>query len=102
MSDEENSGSEPSASTKKPKKKPKKKPNGPKRARTAYVYYTQQCRKKVQEEHPDAKFPEIGKLLGANWKKMTSEEKAPYEALAKKDKERYSEEKKGCRCRASN
>jgi len=38
------------------------------------------------------KVNEIAKLAGAEWKKMTPEQKQPYEELARKDKERYQSE----------
>jgi structure-specific recognition protein 1 len=33
---------------------------------------------------------QVGKLLGEEWKKLSAEDKAPYEAQAAKDKERYA------------
>lgn len=33
---------------------------------------------------------QVGKLLGEEWKGLTAEDKAPYEAQAVKDKERYA------------
>ena len=34
--------------------------------------------------------PQVGKLLGEEWKALSAEDKAPYEAQAAKDKERYA------------
>ena len=36
---------------------------------------------------------EIGRILGAKWKEMSDKEKAPYQAMADKDKTRASTEK---------
>ena len=47
----------------------------------------------VLKENPELKFGEVGKELGKRWKEMSAEQKAPYEKLAAKDKERYAEEK---------
>lgn len=33
---------------------------------------------------------QVGKLLGEEWKKLSAEDRAPYEAQAAKDKERYA------------
>jgi structure-specific recognition protein 1 len=33
---------------------------------------------------------QVGKLLGEEWKALSAEDKAPYEAQAVKDKERYA------------
>jgi hypothetical protein len=35
-------------------------------------------------------YEQVGKLLGEEWKKLSAEDKAPYEAQAAKDKERYA------------
>mmetsp|Transcript_17041 Transcript_17041/g.40155 ORF Transcript_17041/g.40155 Transcript_17041/m.40155 type:complete len:809 (+) Transcript_17041:83-2509(+) len=79
----------------KPKaKKAKKDPNAPKRGKSAYMYFTDEKRSEIKEAHPDASFGEIGKLLGAAWKKLNTDEKAEFEVLAAKDKTRYEKEMK--------
>jgi len=35
----------------------------------------------------------VGKILGEKWKELSDKEKRPYEDKAKKDKERYENEK---------
>ncbi|KAJ2815206.1 Non-histone chromosomal protein 6, partial [Coemansia furcata] len=72
------------------KKKPK---TGPKRALSAYMFFSKAMRKTVQEENPDVSFGQIGKLLGDKWKNLTDAAKAPYNAEAEKDKVRYADEK---------
>jgi hypothetical protein len=75
------------------KKRGKKDPNAPKRALSAYMFFSQANRETVIKENPEAKFGklqvyfkekkkliflykgEIGKILGAKWKEMTDEEK---------------------------
>ncbi|KAL4426532.1 hypothetical protein ABPG77_008390 [Micractinium sp. CCAP 211/92] len=78
----------------KKQKKPKKEkdPNAPKRATTAYFYYQQDHRQRVKEANPGAGIGDIAKLLGAEWKALTAEEKAPYEERARADKARYEQE----------
>jgi len=71
----------------------KKDPNAPKRPITAYMFYAQDQRKVVNQERPDAKFGEVGKLIGEKWRQLSPEDKKKYEELAAKDKERYDHEK---------
>ena len=81
--------------SKKPKpKKQKKDPNAPKRPTTAYFYFINEHRDRIKSENPDATFGEIGKLLGAEYKKLSAEDKARYEAKNAADKERYESEMK--------
>ncbi|KAI0689375.1 high mobility group box domain-containing protein, partial [Cytidiella melzeri] len=65
----------------------------PKRALSAYMFFSQDWRERVKAENPDAGFGEIGKLLGARWKELDDEEKKPYIDLATKDKDRAEKEK---------
>ena len=51
-------------------------------------------RASIKEEHPDAKVTDIGRIAGAKWKEMDAEAKAPWDAKAKADKERYEAEMK--------
>ncbi|EEB88924.1 hypothetical protein MPER_13045, partial [Moniliophthora perniciosa FA553] len=71
-------------------RKPKKDPNAPKRALSAYMFFSQDWRDRIKTENPDASF---GKLLGAKWKELDEEEKKPYVEQAAKDKERAEGEK---------
>lgn len=71
----------------------KKDPNAPKRPITAYMFYAQDQRKVVNQEHPDAKFGEIGKLIGEKWRQLAPEDKKKYEDQAAEDKKRYDAEK---------
>ncbi|GJN93760.1 hypothetical protein Rhopal_006817-T1 [Rhodotorula paludigena] len=73
--------------------KAKKDPNAPKRSLSAYMHFSQDQRATVKEENPDVTFGEIGKILGAKWKELPEDERAPYEEKAKADKARYEKEK---------
>jgi structure-specific recognition protein 1 len=55
---------------KKKKAKKEKDPNAPKRALSAFMYYSQANRPLVKKENPDAGFGEIGKILGEQWKAL--------------------------------
>ncbi|XP_073044972.1 FACT complex subunit SSRP1 isoform X1 [Primulina eburnea] len=81
--------------SKKKKQKKKKDPNAPKRAISAFMFFSQTERENVKKNNPGISFTEVGKELGDRWNKLTAEEKAPYEAKARADKKRYSEEIKG-------
>ena len=46
-------------------------------------------RPKLKQQNPSAGVGDLAKLLGAEWKTLSSAQKAPYEEKAMKDKERY-------------
>ncbi|KAJ6526594.1 high mobility group box domain-containing protein [Mycena vulgaris] len=73
--------------------KAKKDPNAPKRALSAYMFFSQDWRERIKAENPEAGFGEVGKLLGAKWKELDDEEKKPYVDQASKDKTRAEDEK---------
>jgi hypothetical protein len=56
------------------------------------MYFSKEMRQQLKEENPDMKFGEVGKTIGNRWKVISAEEKAKYEAMAKKDKERHGRE----------
>lgn len=82
---------ERSAAKAAPKKK--KDPNAPKRPMTAYMFFATEGRETVRKENPDAKFGEVGKLIGEKWRALSEEGKKKYEAKALAAKERYEKEK---------
>jgi len=57
-------------------------PKVKKRAPTAYAIFTSEMRARVVEQHPDMKFTEIAKELGARWKALDDEAKDAYKAKA--------------------
>jgi len=65
----------------------------PKRALSAYMFFSQEWREILKTENPDASFGELGKLLGAKWKELDAESKQPYLEQAAQDKVRAAEEK---------
>ncbi|KAJ1989395.1 Non-histone chromosomal protein 6 [Coemansia spiralis] len=70
-------------------KRTKKDPRAPKRALSAYMFFSQAKRAEVREKNPNASFGSIGKMLGDMWKGMSEADKIPYVKLAEKDKVRY-------------
>uniref|UniRef100_A0A1J3JK75 FACT complex subunit SSRP1 n=1 Tax=Noccaea caerulescens TaxID=107243 RepID=A0A1J3JK75_NOCCA len=79
-------------SSKKKKQKKKKDPNAPKRAMSGFMFFSQMERDNIKKTHPGIAFGEVGKVLGEQWRKMSAEEKEPYEAKAQVDKKRYMDE----------
>lgn len=63
-----------------------------KRPMSAYMYFSVAKRPELVASHKDAKFGEIGRLLGDAWHQLGGAQKAPFVEQAKKDKERYDEE----------
>lgn len=63
--------------------------NAPKAPLTGYVRFLNEQREKVRAERPELNFPEVTKLLGAQWTKLSADEKQRYLDDAEKDKERY-------------
>lgn len=80
------------AEGKTPKAKATKAKGAPKRALSAYMFFSQDWRERIKTENPDAGFGrpavflpfsssdalfigEVGKLLGAKWKELDEEEK---------------------------
>lgn len=78
------------------KKNSKEKP-AVKRASSAYIYFSKDFRIKLKEKlekkgETIPKVNEVAKLAGDEWRKLSAEDKKPYEELARKDRERYLKE----------
>jgi len=65
---------------------------GPKKPMSAYMFYVQETRPRLQKENPSADFSALGKLLGSGWKSLSKLKKANLEKKAKLDKDRYKAE----------
>ena len=74
------------------KKKGDMKLSHPKKSLTAYTLFVKLKRKELQEKWPDATTPELMKEIGRQWKIINDKEKAWYQNMALKDKERYKRE----------
>lgn len=64
----------------------------PKKSLTAYTLFVKLKRKELQEKYPDATTPELMKEIGRQWKVITDKDRAWYQSMALKDKERYKKE----------
>jgi hypothetical protein len=74
-------------------KRAKKEPGAPKRALSAYMYFTQSRRAALKSENPAAKITDLAKLMGAEWQALSEAKRKPHQAKADKDKTRYAKEK---------
>ena len=59
---------------------------------SAYIIYSKEHREALKAK--GLSFGEIGKALGAEWKALSAEEKAKYEARATPDERKPKKEKK--------
>lgn len=78
---------DPAQETKKTKRV--KDPNAPKRALTGYMFYV---KSRMNKNKPQGNMKDYVAQVGADWKKMSEKEKAPFLAQAQKDKARYERE----------
>jgi len=74
------------------RKRAKKDPNAPKRALSAFFFFSQVKRPEVSQSHPDYKVGQVAQELGRMWKELTEQEKKTYEEMATRDKGRYEVE----------
>jgi len=74
----------------------KKLSQGPKRAKSAYLYFCEENRKKITKElGPSVQSKDVTKALGQLWNETKKNgDLSKYEKLSKKDKLRYENEKK--------
>ncbi|KAK8480040.1 hypothetical protein V6N11_020986 [Hibiscus sabdariffa] len=79
----------------KKEKKAKKDPNKPKRPPSAFFVFLEEFRTTFKKENPNVKaVSAVGKAAGEKWKSMSEEDKAPYEAKARKRKADYEKQMK--------
>ena len=64
----------------------------PKMALSTYFFFGMENSKALKKEIPDMKITEIAKKNGEAWKKLSAEDKKPYEALHEKDIKRNKKE----------
>lgn len=62
---------------------------GPKRNKSAYMFFCQDMRQKIVSDNPDCKPHQIMSLLGCKWRELTTKQKSKYYEQAAEDKERY-------------
>lgn len=62
---------------------------GPKRNKSAYMFFCQDMRQKIVADNADCKPHQIMSLLGSKWRELTTKQKSKYYEQAADDKERY-------------
>mmetsp|Transcript_20996 Transcript_20996/g.34705 ORF Transcript_20996/g.34705 Transcript_20996/m.34705 type:complete len:394 (-) Transcript_20996:254-1435(-) len=73
--------------------KKKKDPNAPKKASSAYIYFSVENRAAVKSSMCETvSNTELLTEVGRQWKELTDKKKEKYNAMAAKDKERYAKE----------
>jgi hypothetical protein len=60
------------------------------RPRTAYVLFMMATRPLVAQQHPTYTFGEVGRVVGARWRALSANERAPYERLAAAERAAWS------------
>ena len=83
---------EKNAATEAANKKDPNEPNLPKKPLSAYIYFSMEETKRVREINPGLNFADISKEVGRLWNVLDENGRAPFEALANADKERYNVE----------
>lgn len=75
----------------------KKAPGAPKRFRSAFIFFSQQKHKEIQEslarEGSSEKTTSVAKMVSEAWRQMGQEERSKWEKMASDDKERFEKEK---------
>lgn len=64
-----------------------------KKPRTAFSFFTQERRPKVQAANPNAGFGDLSRLVSAEWKKLSDKERSRFKSMEDKDKSRYQTER---------
>lgn len=77
---------------KSPQEKVKRDRNAPKLARTCYNFFFSEARARDVVINPERDEQERSAAIGEQWKKMTAQERKPFNELAQKDKGRYTAE----------
>lgn len=75
-------------------KKGKKSKNGkdldkPKRPRTAYLLFAEDCRGRLKKSHPALNFTETSRLVSKEWKELADSKKNQYMRTAEKEQEKH-------------
>ncbi|CAG8481904.1 8638_t:CDS:10 [Ambispora gerdemannii] len=89
------SGNSASSNHKDPRGRKKKRtrhPTAPKHPMSGFLFYASDMRPSITEQHPGSTVGPISKIIAAEWRKLTSEEKQPWEQKAAADKARYARE----------
>lgn len=67
--------------------------DGPKRPKSAFLYFSSERRLTLKQEKPSMTTSESGNIISAEWKTLTDEQKQRYNEMANKDRDRYNAER---------
>ncbi|KAJ1724369.1 High mobility group [Coemansia erecta] len=87
-------GARLSSPAKRTRKKSKKDPDAPKHPMSAFLYYLTSERPRLAEHLGDMSIGQQTKIIAKQWKTLTESDRAPWEKLAKHDKDRYARERR--------
>eukprot|EP00906_Rhabdomonas_costata_P032071 RCo045215 len=79
---------------KRSKKGKEKEKDQPKRAITAFMYFSIERRPEIVKKHPEMPFGEVAQKISREWGRMDENDKKEYNGKAAKDRERYEREMK--------
>ena len=80
----------------------KKDKDAPKKARTAYIFFSMECRAKARAEGAQISFIDLSKEIGEKWRDMEAGVRQKYLDLSSKDQEEYAEAMKEYRAAKQN
>ncbi|KAJ2221891.1 High mobility group [Coemansia sp. RSA 485] len=83
-----------SSPSKRTRKKSKKDPDAPKHPMSAFLYYLTSERPRLAEHLSDMSIGQQTKIIAKQWKSLNENDRAPWEKMAKHDKDRYARERK--------
>jgi len=81
----------------KKKKGGKKDKDAPKRAKSAYLFFSVKERAELKKKNPDLAFGELSKKVAKKWNNASDATRKKYEEKAVEDKKRYAREMKAYR-----
>ena len=61
------------------------------------MFYSKEKRPHLRGQNPSLRVGQLAQILSAQWRIMTPSEKAPFDLMARKDKERYEVQLKAYR-----
>ena len=74
-------------------KKAREAKDGPKKPKSAFMFYSQERRVTLKVEQPTLSITDASKVLGHEWKALTDQQKEKYQTLGEEDRKRYAREK---------
>ncbi|CEG80656.1 hypothetical protein RMATCC62417_14959 [Rhizopus microsporus] len=74
------------------KKKRERNPDLPKQPTSNYLFFCNAIRPQIEKEFPELVFAQKSRIYGERWRKLSDEEKKPYNEMAQQDRERYTKE----------